>query len=157
MAASQDDLQKVIDYSFHSPEILREAQTRRAFQNENPDNKEFMDALATVGDAILDAVVISRLYEKGVREKGKLTEEKVLAVKREKTRRFAKEHNLGRYIHWGKGEEKDKTCKDSPRALDTVTEALIGAVYLDAEKNKKNGMSAVRDMLERLDFFEPDS
>jgi len=156
MAASQDDFEQHIGYTFHSPKILKEARTRRAFNNENPE-AEFMDALATLGDAILDAVVISRLYEKGVREKGKLTQKKVLAVKREKTRKFAKDHNLGRYIHWGKGEEKDKTCKDSPRALDTVTEALIGAVYLDAEKNKKNGMTAVRDMLERLDFFNKDS
>jgi dsRNA-specific ribonuclease len=78
-------------------------------------------------------------------------------VKREKTRKFAQDHKLGHYIHWGKGEAADETCKDSARALDTVTEALIGAVYLDAEKNQKNGMSAVSDMLERMKFFDPES
>lgn len=152
MAASQDDFQKIIGYTFKDPEILNEAQTRRAFHNEKPE-AEFMDALATLGDAVLDAVVIYRLYEKGEREKGKLTRKKELAVKREKTRKFAKDHNLGTYIQWGKGEAADEVCKNSARALDTVTEALIGAVYLDAEKNGKNGMKEVRGMLENLGFF----
>lgn len=163
MAVRKDDFQKIIGYTFKDPEILKEAQTRRAFHNENPE-AEFMDALATLGDAILDAVVICRLYEKGEREKGKLTQKKELAVKREKTRKFAKDNNLGKYIQWGKGEAADETCKDSTRALDTVTEALIGAVYLDAEKNYRasekrgdNGMTAVREMLERMNFFDPGS
>lgn len=163
MAALKDDFQKIIGYTFTDPDILKEAQTRRAFNNENSE-ADFMDALATLGDAILDAVVICRLYEKGERAKGKLTQKKELAVKRENTRKFAKDHNLGHYIHWGKGEAADETCKDSARALDTVTEAIIGAVYLDAEKNYRaagnrgdNGMSAVRDMLERMKFFDPGS
>jgi ribonuclease-3 len=155
MTALQDDLQQYIGYPFNDPDILDEALTRRAYQNENPKQKKYMNALATLGDAILDAVVISRLYDQGERDQGKLTQKKVHAVKREKTRKFAKDHNLGDYIQWGKGEAADEICKDSVRALDTVTEALIGAVYLDAEKNGDNGMIVVRDMLEKLGFFDP--
>ena len=155
MAASQHDLQNYIGYTFHFPEILKEAQTRRAFHNENPEREEFMDPLATLGDAVLDTIVIFRLYNEGMRDKKELSRKKELAVKREKTRAFAKRHKLGQYIHWGKGEGADEICKDSARALDTVTEALIGAVYLDAEKNGDNGMKVVRDMLERLRFFDP--
>ena len=55
MAASQYDLQNKIRYTFHYPEILKEAQTRRAFHNENPET-EFMDPLATLGDAVLDTI-----------------------------------------------------------------------------------------------------
>jgi ribonuclease-3 len=160
---AQDEFQKYIGYEFNDPDILKEAQTRRAFNNEKPD-AEYMDALATLGDAVLDTVVIFRLYENGEREKGKLTQKKELNVKREKTRKFAKDNNLGQYIHWGKGESADETCKDSARALDTVTEALIGAVYLDAEKqylaagkSGEHGMCTVRKMLERMKFFDPDT
>ena len=155
MAASPHDLQNHIGYTFHSPEILKEAQTRRAFNNENQENEEFMDALAILGDAVLDTVAIFRLYEKGERDKGKLAQKKELAVKRKTTRAFAQRHKLGQYIHWGKGEAADEVCKNSARALDTVTEALIGAVYLDAEKSGKNGMKEVRGMLEKLEFFDP--
>jgi len=157
MAASPHELQNYIGYPFRDPEILTEALTRRAYQNENPNQKKFMNALAILGDAVLSTIAVQKFYDEGKRDQKTLTEEKVLAVNRKNTRKFAKDHNLGHYIHWGKGEEKDETCKDSPRALDTVTEALIGAVYLDAEKNKKNGITAVRDMLERLNFFNKDS
>ena len=62
--------------------------------------------------------------------------------------------NLQRYIRWGKGEEKDEIWTKGDKALDTVTEALIGAVYLDAQKRGLNGMITVKNMLERMEFFE---
>jgi ribonuclease-3 len=154
MAASQYDLQNKIRYTFHYPEILKEAQTRRAFHNENPESEEFMDPLATLGDAVLDTIVIFRLYHEGVRDKKELSQKKERAVKHEKTRAFAQQHNLGQYIHWGKGEGDDEICKNSARALDTVTEALIGAVYLDAEKFGDNGMKVVGNILETMGFFD---
>ena len=151
---SAQDLENYIEYTFDDPKILKDARTRRAFRNENPSpDEECMDPLATLGDAVLDAVVIYRLYERGKRSKGDLTECKSLQVKRKRTRAFAEQHKLNEYIQWGKGELKQKNWTSGDKALDTVTEALIGAVYLDAQKRGMNGMKVVKDMLERMGFF----
>jgi ribonuclease III len=150
-----NDLQDLIKYYFANPTVLEEARTRKAFCNENPsENEECMDPLATLGDAVLDAVVIYRLYEKGKRSKRDLTESKSLQVKRKRTRAFAEHHQLHKYIQWGKGEFEQKNWEQGDKALDTVTEALIGAVYLDAQKRGCNGTIVVKEMLERMDFFD---
>jgi ribonuclease III len=112
-----------------------------------------MDSLATLGDAVLDVVVIQRFYEQGEREKGKLTEAKISLTKREKTTAFAKDHYLKEYVNWGKGEDKIEVSTKGAKALDMVTEALIGAVYLDAQNRGYNGIMVVMEMLDRMDFF----
>jgi dsRNA-specific ribonuclease len=151
------DLQNLIKYYFANQEILEKSLTRRAYLSDlQICLDENMDPLATLGDAILDAVAINRLYEKGVREKGKLTEFKNEQTKRERTMAFAEKHDLQSYVEWSKGEGQDEVWIKGPKALDTVTEALIGAVYLDAQKRGCNGMIVVREMLERMHFFDPE-
>lgn len=152
---SPHDLQKFLDYTFEYPEILDEALTRRAYLNDQ-QKKEAVDMspLATLGDAVLNVVVIDHFFQKDVRTKGNLTDSKIRHVKRERTRAFAELHNLQKFVQWGKGEGQDGIWTKGDKALDTVTEALIGAVYLDAQKRGCNGMTIVKEMLERLDFFE---
>jgi len=150
-----EELQDFIGYEFKHPEILEEALTRRASANENPLEKEkFMDPLATLGDAVLATIVVLQLYEKGNRTKGKLTQEKIDQITRKKTHAFAKKHHLQQYVHWGKGESKQTECMESVKALDTVTEALIGAIFLDAQKSGINGLKIVQEFLERKNFFD---
>lgn len=152
--ASAQDLEKDIGYTFQNPTILEAARTRRAFRNENPSPDErCMDSLATLGDAVLGAVVVYRLYEDGTQTKGELTKRKISDIRRERTRAFAERHDLSKYVRWGKGEQKQKSQTESDKVLDTVTEALIGAVFLDAQKRRLNGMNVVVKMLERMNFF----
>jgi len=86
LSANKDpkDLQVFIKYYFADQEILEKALTRRAFRSDlRLPLDENMDPLATLGDAVLDVVVIHRLYNLGEREKGKLTEFKNDQIKRE--------------------------------------------------------------------------
>jgi ribonuclease-3 len=156
--ATAEELEEFIGYTFRFPEILEEARTRKAYRNENPSRtKECMDPLATLGDAILDAIVICRIYEGGERRKGKLTENKIHNIKRKRTRAFAEKNELGKYIRWGKGEGQDEIWNKGDAALDTVTEALIGAIFLDARKSGENGLKTVQKFLEEKKFFDKDS
>ena len=149
------DLQVFIKYYFADQEILEKALTRRAYLSDlQVSLDENMDPLATLGDAVLDVVVIHRLYDLGEREKGKLTEFKNAQIKRKKIQAFAEENNLQDYVEWGKGEDQDEVWTKGTKALDTVTEALIGAVYLDAQMRGCNGVIVVKEMLERLNFFD---
>ncbi|RPI37559.1 MAG: ribonuclease III [Methanoregulaceae archaeon] len=155
---SAKDLEDFIDYEFKDLKILEEARRRRAYRNEHPmENKECMDPLATLGDAVLDSIVVLKLYQEGYRSKGKITEKKIEQVKHERTRAFAEKHNLGEYILWGDGEYKQMDTIRKGKAFDAVTEALIGAIFLDAEGREKNGLKTVQEFLEKKNFFNPDS
>jgi ribonuclease III len=152
---SQKELQKFTGYKFRDEEILEGALTRRAYHKENPSkNENYMDPLATLGDAVLDAVVVYRLYEEGNRKKGALTIEKIRKVNRGNIQIFAEKHRLQDYIQWGKGEKKDKIWAKGKKALDTAFEALIGAVFLDAQRHEKSGIKAVEELLKRLGYFK---
>ena len=149
------DLEARLGYTFSDSSLLKTALTRQAYINENPNNaQDCMDPLATVGDAVLGAVVAARLYESGIRDKGTLTSEKIRGVNRDKTREFAKKFLLDEYIRWGKGEEKNRIWEQGNQAFDTAFEALIGAVFLDIRHTGGNGLAAVQDLLEGWEFFK---
>jgi len=151
---SPEDLEKDIGYIFHDETLLEDALTRQSYINDNHiARKDCMDPLATVGDAILGALVVYRLYEKGSRDKGTLTTDKIRGVNRDKTRAFAEKFRLQQYIRWGKGEEKNQIWLQGPQAFDTAFEALIGAVFLDAKRNGSDGLAVVEQVLDRIHFF----
>jgi len=157
MTSNKDpnELQNLIKYYFANQEILEKALTRRAhLSDQQVSLDENMDPLATLGDAVLDVIVIQRIYEQGENKKGKITESKIKQTRGERTQAFAKKHDLREYVQWGKGEDKIEVSTKGAKALDTVTEALIGAVYLDAQKRGCNGLMVVREILERMDFFD---
>jgi ribonuclease-3 len=149
------DLQVFIKYYFADQKILEKALTRRAhLSDRHVSLDENMDPLATLGDAVLDVIVIQQIYEQGENKKGEITKEKISQTRGERTQAFAKKHELREYVQWGKGEDKIEVSTKGAKALDTVTEALIGAVYLDAQKRGCNGTLVVKEMLERLNFFD---
>jgi ribonuclease-3 len=146
-------LQKDIGYPFSHLEILRNARTRRQyFQGKREGDS--MEPLATLGDAVLDLIVINRLYKDGERDEGQLSQGKEKEVKKKKTCALAKRLHYHEYVRWGKGEKQDKIWNNGVITFDTCIEALIGAVFLDAQKDKKNGLIYAEKMLVHLHFFE---
>lgn len=155
MPAPLSDLEARLGYTFPDTTLLVTALTRQAYVNENPGTApDSMDALATVGDAVLGAVVAARLYERGTHDKGELTREKIRGVNRDRTRAFAIRFRLDEYIHWGKGEEKNRIWEQGNQAFDTAFEALVGAIFLDVRHNGGDGLFAVQELLEQWGFFK---
>ena len=152
---SPEDLEKDIGYTFRDETLLEDALTRQSYINDNHiARKDCMDPLATVGDAILGALVVCRLYEKGSRDKGTLTTDKIRGVNRDRTRAFAEKFRLQQYIRWGKGEEKNQIWLQGNQAFDTAFEALIGAIFLDVQRSGGNGLDIAAQILNRIHFFE---
>lgn len=150
-----EDLIKFLDHKFDDTQIIEEARRRKAYTNEHKEeNSGCMDPLATLGDAVLDTVVVMKLYRENIRTKEDITKEKIELVRYERTRAFAEKHNLGQYVLWGKGEDKQMDAVSKGKAFDDVTEALIGAIFLDAQNAGKNGLQIVQDFLERKNFFD---
>ena len=155
MPAFPGELETRLGYAFKNPSLLTAALTRQAYVNENPGTAtDSMDALATVGDAVLGAVVAARLYERGTHDKGELTREKIRDVNRDRTRAFAIRFRLDEYIRWGKGEEKNRIWEQGNQAFDTAFEALVGAIFLDVRHDGGNGLFAVQELLEQWEFFK---
>ena len=153
---SPEDLEKLFKYQFKEKDTLIAALTRTAYLNEHKEIKNIpMDSLGTLGDSVLSVVVLYKLFnERRNPDKGKLTIEKSENVRREKTREFAEKHHLHQYVRWGAGEKLNEVWKSGDKSYDMVTEALIGAVFLDAQTHDKNGFEKVLELLERLKFFD---
>lgn len=150
-----DKFEQFIGYTFHNKKILSKAITRRSFLNDLhlPQNN-CMEPLSTLGDAVLDLVVIKRLYNDKGKTEADISIEKSEQVKRQRTQAFFFKYQLFEFIRWGKGESGQKIWEKGDEAPDTATEALIGAIFLDAQNCGENGLQIVQDFLESKKFFE---
>lgn len=143
-----DDLEGALGYRFCDQTLLSRAMTRLAAAKEEDCNDErSMDALATLGDAAIDVVVLEHLIAGGMESKGELSVTKMNMVNMTVLRRLAESFDLHRYVTWGKGESKQEIWR-SGRVLAECMEAVCGAAYLDG------GIPAVRTILMHLGFFE---
>jgi ribonuclease III len=150
---SQESLQNVIGYTFANLNFLKGALTRFKYLDDlhlPTDNN--MDPIATVGDAVLDLVALEREYRNGCRDIGGLTVKKKNVIDPAKTRELAKRHRYHNYVQWDSSEKNDKIWETGDKTYDTCIEALIGAVYLDAQQSGINGIAAVNRMLVRMGF-----
>jgi ribonuclease-3 len=153
---SPEHLQDLIGYTFTDIDLLKGALTRFKYlddQHVPTDNN--MDPLATVGDAVLDLVVLQRLYENGCRDTGVLSTEKEKVIAKANTRALADGKKYHKYVQWDSSEEDNTVWESADETLDRCIEALIGAVYLDAQRSGKNDIAAVDDMLVQLGFSLP--
>ncbi len=155
-AESIQKLEDLIGYQFKDKDVIEKARTRIAFLNDQQkkDEEKSMGPLATVGDAVLSCVVACKLYNEKTRTKQKITELRSKEVRRERTKAFAENNHLGEFVNWGKGEKQEDVGAKGKKAYDAVTEALIGAVFLDAQNRGLNGIKKVEKMLDKLNFFE---
>lgn len=111
-----------------------------------------MYPLATLGDAVLDLIVIEMLYENGERNIGNLTESKIEDIRKAKTQAIAESYSYEKYVWWGTGEAMNEIWRTGEETFDTCMEALIGAVYLDARKSGKDPIKCVIHILSKLGF-----
>jgi ribonuclease-3 len=151
---SVQELQNLIEYDFSSTNLLEIARTRRKFREEITGSNidENMDPLATVGDAVLDLIVLEKLYDQGLRDVGVLTDKKNKIIDKSRTFDLAKNHHYNEFVLWGIGEFNDKIWLSGYETFDTCIEALIGAVYIDAKRSGKNGIKSIESILLKLGF-----
>ena len=148
-------LQQIIGYKFKSPKILLQARTRRQYYQgkKSKEEKNTMEPLATLGDAVLDLIVINNLYQKNERDEGRLSQEKEKDVKKTRTFMLATNLHYEKFVRWGKGEQKDEIWKSGMDTFDTCIESLVGGIFLDAQKRNLNGISEVEKVLKHLSLI----
>ncbi|WFN34086.1 ribonuclease III [Methanogenium sp. S4BF] len=142
-----DELEDALGYRFRDRALLVRATNRLAAAKEDGcGDGSAMDGLATLGDAVIDVVVLEHLIAGGMESKGELSVTKMNMVNMTVLRRLAESIELHRYVTWGKGESGQEIWR-SGRVLAECMEAVCGAAYLDG------GTTAVQRVLAHLGFF----
>lgn len=129
---------------FNNLRLLTRALTHRSYLNEHPEAIEDNERLEFLGDAILDFLVGSWLYNHMPEmAEGRLTSLRAALVRNEQLAVFAERIDLGAALRLGKG-EADSGGRHRSSVLGSGFEALVGALYLDG------GFEKVQDFVEPM-------
>ena len=123
------EFQELIEYKFTNEALLREALTTK--QRGNQTGEPHFEGLDTLGDALLKFIIILNMIDHGVRDREKLGETIKWVGNNFILQRIAKKFfNLDKYIIKLPSENISDT-----KILADIFEALIAAVYLDADRD----------------------
>ena len=115
------------------------ALTHSSFAHESKGNMENNERFEFLGDAVLELVISSFIFEKFPElPEGELTKLRASVVCEGMLAKKAREMHLGEFLKLGKGEEHTGGRERDSILADAV-EAIIGAVFLDSdiERTKK--------------------
>jgi ribonuclease-3 len=120
-------LQERLGHGFKDPRLLERAVTHRSFSADHNERLEFL------GDSVLNLSVAHWLFEKlNDQAEGDLSRVRANLVKQETLFQLAFDLELSGVLRLGEGEMRSGGQK-RPSILADAVEALIGAVYLDAD------------------------
>lgn len=107
-----------------------QALTHRSYANEHPPEPD-NEALAFLGDAVLDLVVAERLWRASPDAPvGVLSPARADLVSDANLARWARRVDLGPHLRLGRGEE-ETGGRDKETLLADALEAVLGVVYLE--------------------------
>lgn len=99
-----EQLERITGYSFRDKSLLLRALTRLAYSKEQGLSEDsHLDALATLGDAVIELIILARLVKGGEHDKGAVSLKKMDLVNMSVLRDAARSIHLEQYVRWGKG------------------------------------------------------
>ncbi len=136
-------LQARLGYSFRDEGLLRLALTHPSVAHEQGSAAQHNQRLEFLGDAVLQLILTSELYEKfPLVGEGALTKARAQMVNRRALAGHGRRLGLGEHLILSRGEETSGG-RQRPSALADSFEALLGALFLDA------GFEGARDFILR--------
>lgn len=133
-----DRLERALGHGFSQTNLLRTALTHRSYGTPHNERLEFL------GDALLNCVIADLLYARyPALSEGDLSRLRANLVNQDSLYTIALRLELGGRLQLGDGEKKSGGHA-RPSILADATEALFGAVYLDA------GFARVREVIATL-------
>lgn len=135
-----NEFEKIIGYTFKDKSLLKTALTHSTYSNEmKVKHREIQcnERLEFLGDSVLSIITSEYLFShyKSLPE-GKLTPMRAEVVCERALAGFAEDISLGDFLRLGVGEEKTNG-REKKSILSDAFEAIIAAIYLDAEDNGK--------------------
>jgi ribonuclease-3 len=125
-------LEKKLGLKFKNKDLLVQAFVHRSYLNENPGFRLFHnERLEFLGDAVLELVVTSHLYQNYPQKpEGELTSWRAALVNAKILARVAQELGFNDFLLLSRGEAKE-TGKARQYILANTFEAFVGSLYLD--------------------------
>lgn len=141
--ASLAAIEEAIGYRFVERRLLTEAVTHASFVAEHPGHVSY-ERLEFLGDAVLELATTDLIFERfPVAPEGDMTRIRASVVDETTLATIARQLDLSRAMRLGKGEDRSGgRRRDS--ILSDVTEAVLGAVYLDG------GWTPAREVVHRV-------
>lgn len=132
MEKNYNKLEEQISIQFKDFALLDRAFIHKSYINEHKDaGLSHNERLEFLGDAVLELAVTHYLFDKfPEKDEGKMTSFRSALVKGNNLAEVARRLDLGNYLKLSRGEE-NSGGRDKNYLLANVTEALIGAIYLD--------------------------
>jgi len=128
---NKKNIEEILGVKFNNQDLLEEALTHRSYLNEHRGvNKKHNERLEFLGDAVLELVVTEYLFNNYPNQEGELTNWRAALVKGDTLAKVADELDLEQFLQMSKGESLDQGRARKYR-LANMTEAIIGAMYLD--------------------------
>lgn len=156
--AAVPTIERAIGYTFRDKGLLRQAFTRSSWCNEHPQGGyQSNEVLEFFGDSVLSVAIITFLLaastkrgEHGIRTelcegdfsniKSKLSDKTNLSVSMAKL-------GLEEHLLLGEGDAKLGIAKE-PSVMEDLFESIVGAVYIDSDKNLDTVTKVVARMLD---------
>ena len=140
-----EPLYEELGYTFRDPALILQAFRHSSYVNEQMGaDLEDNERLEFLGDAVLDLAISHLLMEKNSgADEGDLSRFRSMVVDETGLHDVAGRLNLGSYLLLGRGEDQS-LGRQKPSILADVTEALIGALYLDG------GFDVTKKIIEKL-------
>lgn len=141
---NHEKLQVRLGYRFADPDLLDRALTHSSAISPGKRIEKSYQRLEFLGDRVLGLVVADMLYRRFPKSKeGELSRSLNTLVRKETCAEIARQLDLGKEIILGESEARSGGAgKDA--ILGDITEAIIGAIYLDG------GLEPARAFVERL-------
>jgi len=132
LTADSIALQALLGVTFKNAETLLSAVTHRSYLNEHREATwEHNERLEFLGDAVLELVVTTFLYDKyPEKPEGELTAIRAALVNTNSLAAASEILGINQYLLMSKGESKDEG-RARQYILANVFEACIGAIYID--------------------------
>ncbi len=134
---------------FTNSALWQQAVTHSSFTNEQP-KAQHNERLEFLGDAILNFLSGEYLYTRYPdRPEGDLSQIRGSLVEESQLCHFAQELNIAQHLRLGKGALQNQG-RDSARLLCSAFEALIGAYFLDSQRDINTVRSYVWPMFDSV-------
>ena len=156
-----NEIEKKIGYTFKDKSLITQAFTRTSFCNEHKGRggAEYQsnEVLEFFGDSVLSAAIVtllmrdfSKRYEHGISTKlneGDFSNIKSRLSDKKNLSERIKSLGLQRYLRMGEGDAK-LGIADEPSVMEDLFESIVGAVYIDSERNMTAVIALVARMLD---------
>ena len=125
MTNSNKELEKILNYNFKNPDLLKQSLVHKSFNNLNNNEK-----LEFLGDRVLGLIISKRLIEIYPNEREGTIDKKFANLVNKKTcSSIAKKLNIKKFMYLGASHKSLQKFAD--KIIGDCLEALIGAIYLD--------------------------